>query len=460
VAPASRIAIGEEFGFEPGTVSTGRLVNALRALGFDHVFDTNFAADVTIMEEATELLQRVAKAPGSGPLPLFTSCCPGWVNYVEISRPDLLPHLSTTKSPQQMHGAITKRGPFAALTKTKLNAAGAAAGATAGEPFVVAVMPCTAKKEEAVRPGMGGDVDAVLTTRELARLLRARHVPFAALSNSGSFDNPLGESTGAAQIFGASGGVMEAALRTAVCVLNPQAADADRPLEFQAVRGVRDRVKVAQVDGVGKVAVVNGIAAAVELLSTEAWREEFVMIEVMACVGGCLGGGGEPKSDDPDVLQKRMRGVYAIDAGHARRRSHENPDVQRLYATVLTQPMSHEAERLLHRTYAPRGSLRELVARFFEAVDHRQAAEAAALFEEDGEWQPFPGAPWAKGRAAIAAAVAELPLSGEGADLQRHRFLDPVEGLEMSSGAQRLRWLAVPGRDRKRQLRRLESQAL
>jgi len=187
VAPATRIAISEEFGMKPGTVSTGRLINALRQLGFDYVFDTNFGADLTIMEEATEFLARLKKQKQ---LPLFTSCCPGWVNWVEINRPDLLPHLCTTKSPQQMHGALTKRGSFARSLGPEF-----AEGKT--EPYVVSVMPCTAKKDEAERPGLSGDLDHVLTTRELARMIRARGIAFSALSEEGEFDNPLGESTGA-----------------------------------------------------------------------------------------------------------------------------------------------------------------------------------------------------------------------------------------------------------------------
>lgn len=196
IAPATRIAISEEFGMSPGTVSTGRLINALRRLGFDYVFDTNFGADLTIMEEANELLARLRDHEE---LPLFTSCCPGWVNWVEINRPELLPHLSTTKSPQQMHGAITKRGAFARTLGAEF-----AQGCT--EPYVVSVMPCTAKKDEALRPGMAADVDHVLTTRELARMIRSRGIAFGALPQDGRFDDPLGESTGAGQIFGASAG--------------------------------------------------------------------------------------------------------------------------------------------------------------------------------------------------------------------------------------------------------------
>ena len=224
VAPATRIAISEEFGMKPGTVSTGRMINALRELGFDHVFDTNFAADLTVMEEAAELLARLRDRTGNrDKLPLFTSCCPGWVNWVEINRPDILPHLSTTRSPQQMHGAMTKRGGFARALGREFSE-----GDT--EPYVVSVMPCTAKKDESMRPGVSGDLDRVLTTRELARMIRARGIAFGALSEDGHFDNPLGESTGAGQIFGASGGVMEALVRTASHFIGEEnSAESARP---------------------------------------------------------------------------------------------------------------------------------------------------------------------------------------------------------------------------------------
>lgn len=217
-APATRVAISEEFGLEPGSVSTGRMINALRELGFDYVTDTNFSADLTIMEEANELLARL-NGERDGALPLFTSCCPGWINYVELHRPDLIPHLSTTKSPQQMHGAISKSGPIAKMLATE---------GSDVEPFVVSIMPCTAKKDEAMRPGVRGDIDAVLTTRELAKMIRHRNIPFASLDNDGQYDSPMGESSGAAAIFGASGGVLEAALRTAADALGLK----DAPIDY------------------------------------------------------------------------------------------------------------------------------------------------------------------------------------------------------------------------------------
>ncbi|GAB2874690.1 NADH-dependent [FeFe] hydrogenase, group A6 [Pseudoduganella ginsengisoli] len=376
VAPATRIAIGEEFGMAPGTVSTGKMIHALRRLGFDYIFDSNFGADLTIMEEATELLGRLA-APSRHRLPLFTSCCPGWVNWVEINRPDLLPHLSTAKSPQQMHGALTKRSAFARTL-------GPGFSSGCEEPYVVSVMPCTAKKDEAVRPGMAGDLDHAVTTRELARMIKARGIAFHALPDDGAFDQPLGASTGAAQIFAASGGVMEAMVRTAAHFAG---VEESLPLEWQPLRGVTQGVKTAQIPGLGKVAICNGIATAQRLLETETWRDEFIAIEVMACVGGCLGGGGEPKSMDPQVLEKRMQAVYSIDKQAPRRRSYENPDVQALYAEELEAPNSVQAHALLHTSYAARNSSRLLLMRFLDCVDRRDGSSAARLCHPDVVWQ-------------------------------------------------------------------------
>ena len=375
IAPASRIAISEEFGMKAGTVSTGRMINALKQLGFDYVFDTNFAADLTIMEESTELVTRLNENKN---LPLFTSCCPGWVNWVEINRPDLLPHLSTTKSPQQMHGALTKRGSFA----LSLGAEFAEGNA---EPYVVSVMPCTAKKDETVRPGMSGDLDHVITTRELARMIKARGIAFSALPEEAAFDNPLGESTGAAQIFGASGGVMEAMVRTASHFLGEE-KEHSLPLEWHQLRGVSKGIKTAKIPDIGEVAICNGIAAAQHMLETETWRDKYVAIEVMACVGGCLGGGGEPKSMDPNVLEKRMQAIYNVDKNTPRRRSYENQDIQKLYATELNEPNSAQAYALLHTSYAARNSKRLLLMRFLDCVDRRDGNAAANLFQQDAIW--------------------------------------------------------------------------
>lgn len=410
VAPATRIAISEEFGMKPGTVSTGRLINALRQLGFDYVFDTNFGADLTVMEEATEFLARFKKQKH---LPLFTSCCPGWVNWVEINRPDLLPHLSTTKSPQQMHGALTKRGAFARTLGAEF-----AEGKT--EPYVVSVMPCTAKKDEAVRPGVSGDIDHALTTRELARMIKARGIAFNALSEEGDFDNPLGESTGAGQIFGASGGVMEAVVRTASHFIGEENS---LPLEWHQLRGVSTGVKTAEIPGVGKVAVCNGIATAQHLLETETWRDEFVAIEVMACVGGCLGGGGEPKSDDPLVLEKRMQAIYHIDKNAPRRRSYENQDVLKLYATELKEPNSVEAHALLHTSYAARNSKRLHLMRFLDCVDRRDGVSAISLFHPDALWSTASPFGDIEGIANIEAIInTHLPPRKYGPEYARHRM--------------------------------------
>ena len=410
VAPATRVAISEEFGMKPGTVSTGRMINALRQLGFDYVFDTNFAADLTIMEEGTEFLTRLRNQKR---LPLFTSCCPGWVNWVEINRPDLLPHLSTTKSPQQMHGALTKRGGFA-------RALGPEFAEGKAEPYVVSVMPCTAKKDEAMRPGVSGDIDRVLTTRELARMIKARGIAFSALSEDGDFDHPLGESTGAAQIFGASGGVMEAVVRTASHFIGEESS---LTLEWHQLRGVSKGVKTAEIPGIGKVAVCNGIAAAQRMLEMETWRDEYVAIEVMACVGGCLGGGGEPKSTDPLILEKRMQAIYDVDKHASRRRSYENQDVQRLYATELKEPNSVHAHELLHTSYAARNSKRLLLMRFLDCVDRRDASGAVSLFHPDALWSTASPFGDIQGASNIETLInTHLPPRKYGPGYARHRM--------------------------------------
>jgi NADH-quinone oxidoreductase subunit G len=409
VAPATRIAISEEFGLTPGTVSTGRMINALRTLGFDYVFDTNFAADLTIMEETYEFLQRFKNQTN---LPIFTSCCPAWVNWVEINRPDILAHLSTTKSPQQMHGALTKRGGFARSLGSDFTKGNA-------EPYVVSIMPCTAKKDESLRPGVAGDIDHVITTRELAKMIRARGIAFGALSENGDFDNPLGESTGAAQIFGASGGVMEAVMRSAAYF----SGQPDTTLEWQQMRGVIKGIKVTEIAGVGKVAICNGIASAQQLLKTEAWRDEFVAIEVMACVGGCLGGGGEPKSMDPHILEKRMQAIYELDKKAPRRRSHENMDVQKLYKTELKAPNSPQAHALLHTHYAARKSKRSLLMRFLDCVDRRDGDGAAKLFHPDAIWSTASTFGDIKGAENIKRFIeTQLPPRRYAAEYQRHQM--------------------------------------
>lgn len=410
VAPATRVAIGEEFGMKPGTISTGRMINALREIGFDYVFDTNFAADLTIMEEGTELLNRLKKKNN---LPLFTSCCPGWINWVELNRPDLIPHLSTTKSPQQMHGALTKRGAFAkSLGEDFSN------GKT--EPYVVSVMPCTAKKDESARPGSSEDVDYVMTTRELARMIKARGIAFNALPEDGEFDNPLGESTGAAQIFGASGGVMEAAVRTAAHFIGQEE---NLPLDWHQLRGVQQGIKEAEIPGIGKIAICNGIANAQNLLKNDDWKTKYVAIEVMACVGGCLGGGGEPKSMDADILQKRMQAIYQIDKNAPRRRSHENRDVQKLYQTEFGEPNSPQAHNLLHTTYAARHSKRLLLMRFLDCVDRRDSEALSELFTEDAIWSTASPFGEITGLENICKLVKDsLPARKYGPEFARHKM--------------------------------------
>ena len=420
VAPATRVAISEEFGMQPGTISTGRTINALRELGFDYVFDTNFAADLTIMEEGTEFLERLEEQEN---LPLFTSCCPGWINWVEINRPDLLAHLSTTKSPQQMHGALTKRGAFARSLV-------GASSQGMEEPYVVSIMPCTAKKDESERPGVSGDIDHVLTTRELARMIKARGIAFNALPEQGDFDSPLGDSTGAAQIFGASGGVMEAVVRTAAHLIGEEQ---NLPLEWHQMRGVGKGVKSAIVPGIGQVAICNGIAAAQELLSGEHWRDDYVAIEVMACVGGCLGGGGEPKSLDPKILEKRMQAIYQIDRNAPRRRSHENPDIQRLYRLELDKPGSERAHSLLHTHYAARGSERLLLMRFLDCVDRRDGQAAASLFQANGVWDTASAFGELHGRAAIESFIQQkLPARQSGIRFQRHQMASRADPSDLT----------------------------
>lgn len=232
-----------------------------------------------------------------------------------------------------------------------------------------------------MRPAVRGDVDAVLTTRELAKLIKHRGINFASLPNDGEYDHPLGESTGAAVIFGASGGVLEAALRTAAYALGIEA-----PVEWDTARGVDERVKVAKIPGVGSVAAVNSIGAAVDLLSNDDWKKDYLMIEVMSCKGGCLGGGGEPKSDDPEILQKRAKAIYEIDSTSKVRSSHENKEVKKLYDDWLGEPLSHTAEQFLHATYAARGSPREKLMRLLAAVDFRDGMVASHLFSEGGVW--------------------------------------------------------------------------
>ena len=341
-APATRVTIGEEFGMEPGSIVTGRMVAALRRLGFDRVFDTDFSADLTIMEEAHELLHRVKEG---GTLPLITSCSPGWVKYVEHFFPKLLPHVSSCKSPQQMFGALAKT--YYAQR----------AGIDPADIYVVSIMPCTAKKFEAGRPEMTAsgqsDVDAVLTSRELGRMLREAGIDFFDLPEE-DYDLPLGISTGAGVIFGASGGVMEAALRTAYEVITGRALEV---LDITAVRGL-DGIKEAAIEADGlivKGAVGHGLGNARKLCELVAGgAADYHFIEIMCCPGGCIGGGGQPIPTTNAIRRRRMDAIYEVDRNMPVRKSHENQVVKALYAEFLGRPLGEKSHQLLHTHYQPR----------------------------------------------------------------------------------------------------------
>ena len=353
-APAVRAALGEEFGMPIGTPVTGKMVAALRRLGFKKVFDTNFAADLTIMEEGTELLDRIQNG---GTLPMITSCSPGWVNYAEYNYGDLLGHLSTCKSPHQMMGAILKTH-YAA--KIDVDPA---------DIFVVSIMPCSCKKyekerEQLITNGMK-DVDAVLTTRELGRLIRRSGINFAKLPDE-DFDNDIvHDYTGAGVIFGVTGGVMEAALRTVYFVLTGKEHE---QIAFTAVRGL-EGIREASLDINGmtvNVAIANGMKNAKVLLDQiRAGESKYHFIEIMGCPGGCVNGGGQPyvrsvflPNEDDDIMdtyiQKRANALYSEDEAQVLRQSHKNPQIQKLYEEYLGKPNSHKAHHLLHTTYAAR----------------------------------------------------------------------------------------------------------
>ena len=360
-APAIRAALGEEFGHPPGTRVTGKMVTALRQMGFDAVFDTNFAADLTIMEEATELLGRLRRAlvdqDPAVALPMFTSCSPGWINFAEYHYPNLLAHLSTCKSPQQMFGALAKTFYAARI------------GKAAADLVVVSVMPCTAKKFEAQRPEMtasgGPDVDYVLTTRELARMIRQANLAFTELPD-GEMDAPLGLSSGAADIFANTGGVMEAALRTAYEVVTGRALPTEN-LHVQPIAGLAGIKEAALtitgtvpqwsfLEGVElRVAVAHGLGNTRRLLERiNAGEAHYHFVEVMTCPGGCIGGGGQPRFTDDRVRQQRIAAIYAEDESKTLRKSHDNPAIQELYHTFLGQPLGEKSHALLHTHYARR----------------------------------------------------------------------------------------------------------
>ena len=347
-APAVRAALGEAFGLPMGTDVEGKMVAALRRIGFDKVFDTNFAADLTIMEEATEFLHRVENG---GKLPLITSCSPGWIKYCEHYHPDMLDNLSSCKSPQQMFGAVAKT-----YYAEKM-------GIDPKNIVMVSVMPCTAKKFEIGRDDQNAagvpDVDIAITTRELARLIDRVGLNFVELPDE-KFDEPLGISTGAAVIFGATGGVMEAALRTAVWKLTGETADS--PIEFKEVRGV-EGVKEATYNVAGmevKVCVTSGLANANKVLEdVKSGKANYHFIEVMGCPGGCVNGGGQPQvpasvRNFTDIRALRAKALYANDEANKVRKSHENEGVKKLYEEFLGAPGSHKAHEILHTTYVKR----------------------------------------------------------------------------------------------------------
>ena len=346
-APAVRAALGEEFGMPMGTSVTGKMASALKRLGFDKVFDTDFGADLTIMEEANELVERIKNG---GVLPMITSCSPGWIKYCETYHPDFLPNLSSCKSPHEMLGAMVKTY----YTEK--------AGIDPKDIAVVSVMPCTAKKFEAARPELGhnglADVDVVITTRELARMIKEANIEFDKLPD-GDFDSLMGESTGAAVIFGATGGVMEAALRTAYEVITGQKLE---NVDFHDVRGI-EGIKEATVNIGGtdvNVAVANGTGNATKLLErVKSGEKNYTFLEVMACPGGCVNGGGQPivsaqTKMDVDVRVERAKALYGEDVSKAVRKSHENEEIKQIYKDFLDKPGSHLAHELLHTHYQKR----------------------------------------------------------------------------------------------------------
>ena len=346
-APSVRVALGEEFGMKIGTNVAGKMVTALKRLGFDKVFDTNTGADFTIMEEATEFVERFKQ---NQTLPMITSCCPAWVKFIEMNYPELLPHLSSCKSPHEMFGALVKSY---YAEKEKIDPK---------KVVVVSVMPCIAKKFETQREELSNNglsnVDYTITTRELARMIKQANIDFVKLEDS-SFDNPMGEATGAAAIFGTTGGVMEAALRTAQDILTGK--DLEK-IEFEQVRG-KKQIRKATVEIAGKqikVATASGLANARKVLEEiKSGKADYQFVEIMACPGGCIMGGGQPiKSSkirsEVDVRKLRADALYTIDEKSTIRKSHENPVLKKIYKDYLGEPGGHLAHELLHTKYVAR----------------------------------------------------------------------------------------------------------
>ena len=427
VAPAVRVAIGEEFGFEPGARVTGKLAASLRALGFTDVFDTDFTADLTILEEGTEFLNRARMAltghsdveHATPVLPMITSCSPGWIKYVEHTWPKELDHLSTCKSPHTMLGALAKSWWADRIGEKPENL------------FVVSVMPCTAKKFEIERAEMKNfgvpNVDAVLTTRELAAMIKEAGIDFAQLPDE-EFDKPLGMSTGAADIFGLTGGVMEAALRTVYELVTGRELPFDNlhvtPIVgFEQVKEAVIRIEdpvpaYGFLSGVDiRVAVTSGLAGARKLMEQiEKGESPYHFIEVMGCPGGCIMGGGQPRSQDPQVREKRLSGIYAEDEGKPLRKSHENPYVTNLYKEFLKYPGSHVSHEFLHTTYTARGIFNELTDETFEigmpanVTSRRGAAQHKPAFQRTESQKPVPEADSAK---LLALEAENMRLKGE-----------------------------------------------
>lgn len=346
-APAVRAALGEEFQMEIGTNVTGKMVTALKRLGFDKVFDTNTGADFTIMEEANEFIERFSKG---GTLPMITSCSPGWVKYAEMNYPELIPHLSTCKSPHEMFGAVLKS--YYAEKE----------GIDPRKMYVVSVMPCIAKKFERQRKEMENsglyNVDNVITTRELARMIKQANIEFTKLEDT-NFDSPMGEATGAAAIFGTTGGVMEAALRTAQDTLTGK--DLEK-IDFTQVRG-GEGIKKATVNIAGneiKVVAASGLANAQKIMEEiKSGKADYQFVEIMACPGGCVMGGGQPirsskERAEQDIRKLRADCLYSIDEKSTIRKSHENPIIKKIYKDYLEKPGSHKAHELLHTEYEKR----------------------------------------------------------------------------------------------------------
>jgi len=354
-APAVRAALGEEFGYEPGTLVTGKMVSALKMLGFDDVFDTNFTADLTILEEGTELLGRVKKllAGEKVSIPMITSCSPGWIKYIEHMYPEQLEHLSSCKSPHMMLGALAK-----SYYAQKL-------AIDSEDMYVVSIMPCTAKKYEITRKEMLGNVDAVMTTRELAKMIKDAGIAFSKL-NDEDFDAPFGESSGAADIFGTTGGVMEAALRTVYEVITGKPIPFEN-LHVHTVMGLESFKEGKLVfeetlpEYAGLVGMEIGFAAVSGLSSARVIMDQinsgkspYLFVEIMACPGGCISGGGQPRLTTHDVRKQRMEAIYREDKGKVLRKSHENEGIIHLYESYLKQPNSHIAHELLHTSYVQR----------------------------------------------------------------------------------------------------------